>query len=169
MSSNEIKNLVLPNCNITPQNYRVIDAFMSRSAQPTKSNIDWLAKNNVTDIISFRRDNEGFLADFNEQLYAESRNIKFHNIPSFACSPNEENVGKFLDIIEGVKEKGGHVHIHCMEGADRTGMYAYIYERLYGLKSSQEAYKNLVKGGWHKIDFPQIAKFAESFCKKIRL
>lgn len=154
--------------NCKPYNYQEVDSFMSRSAQPNQSNIDWLKDNNVTDIINFRRDNESFPLEFDECKYVESRGMAYHNIPSYTNYPTDENLGKFLDIVEGVKQNGGKVHIHCREGADRTGMYAYIYERLNKLTSQAEAYKNFINGGWHNFDHPHLAKVAETFVQKIR-
>lgn len=150
-----------------PANYQKVDNFLSRSAQPNKLNIDWLQENNVTDIINFRRDNESFPLDFNEQKYVESKKMVYHNIPSYTNYPEEKNMGKFLDIVENVKKNGGKIHIHCREGADRTGMYAYIYERLIKLTSQVQAYKNFIDGGWHNLDHPHLANAAEDFVKKV--
>ena len=154
--------------NYKPYNYQEVDNFMSRSAQPNQSNIDWLRSNKVTDIINFRRDNESFPLEFDERKYVESKGMTYHNIPSYTNYPEDKNLGKFLDIVEGVKQKGGKVHIHCREGADRTGLYAYIYERLMNLTSQKDAYKNFIDGGWHKYDHPHLAKAAESFVQKIK-
>lgn len=151
-----------------PYNYQEVDNFMSRSAQPTQCNIDWLKDNKVTDIINFRRDNERFPLEFDECKYVESKGMTYHNIPSYTNYPEDKNLGKFLDIVEGVKKKGGKVHIHCREGADRTGMYAYIYERLHNLVPQHKAFKNFIDGGWHNFDHPHLAKAAETFVQKIK-
>ena len=63
-----------------PPNYQKVDDFMSRSAQPSKSNIDWLQENNITDIVNFRRDNESFPLDFDECKYVESKSMNYHHI-----------------------------------------------------------------------------------------
>jgi len=151
-----------------PVNYQKVDNFISRSAQPNQGNIDWLRENNVTDIVNFRRDNESFPVDFDECKYVESKGMTYHCISSYTNYPEEKNLGKFLDIVDGVKKKGGKMHIHCREGADRTGMYAYIYERLINLTPKAEAYKNFINGGWHNFDHPHLADFAENFVKKVK-
>ena len=151
-----------------PANFIEIDEVISRSAQPTKGNIDWLSEQNVTDIINFRRDDEFLPVNFDEKKYVESKKMIYHNIPTYTNYPEEKKVGEFLNIIENVKNKGGKVHIHCREGADRTGVYSYIYERLNNLISKKVAFRNMVNGGWHFEDHPHLAKVAEQIYKKIR-
>lgn len=151
-----------------PYKYQKIDNFISRSAQPNKNNIKWLKENDVTDIINFRRDNEDFPVDFNEEKYVNANKMKYHNIPSYTNYPTEENLGKFLNIVENAKKNNGKVHIHCREGVDRTGMYAYLYERLYNLKPQAEAFTNFINYGWHYYSHPHLADFAEDFMKKIK-
>ena len=65
--------------------------------------------------------------------------------------------------MEGVKNKNGKVHIHCRQGADKTGMYAYIYERLNKIGTPFENYKEFLKHGWHFQRYPHLAIWAESF------
>lgn len=161
-------SIIEQNQNSKPPNFKKIDNLMSRSAQINKDNIEWLQKHNITDIINFRRVDESFPLDFDESQYAKSKNMVYHNIPSYTNYPEEKNLKHFLNIIEGIRQKGGKVHIHCREGADRTGMYAYIYERLVNLSSKTEAYKNFINGGWHKFDHPHLAEVAEHFVQKIK-
>ena len=155
--------------NITPpSNYIATDSFLSRSAQPNQRNIDWLKKNNVTDVVNFRRNDENFPIDFDECKYVESKGMTYHCIPSYTNYPEEKKLGNFLDIVDSVQKKGGKIHIHCREGADRTGMYAYIYERLINLTPKAEAYKSFINGGWHNLDYPHLVDFAEKFVQKIK-
>ena len=165
---NKIYNIFSSNKIYKPLNYQEIDNFMSRSAQPDKNNIDWLKEKSVTDIINFRRDDESFPINFDEQKYVESKGMVYHSIPSYTNYPEEKNMGKFLDIVDGVKKKGGRIHIHCREGADRTGLYAYIYERLINLASKTKAYNNFINGGWHILDHPHLADVAETFVQKMK-
>lgn len=50
--------------------------------------------------------------------------MHYHNIPTDPQHPSERKVGEFLDLVEGIRQRGGKVHIHCHHGADRTGMYS---------------------------------------------
>ena len=70
---------------------------------------------------------------FDEKEEVERLNINYHQIASHTAKPKEENVNKFLDLVNSIKNKGGKIHIHCYAGADRTGMYAFIYKAMNNL------------------------------------
>lgn len=148
--------------NLKPQNYKKIDDTLSRSAQVNKSNIRWLKGKGVTDIINFRTMEVPGL-NFDEKAYIESKGMLYHSIPSVSMFPKKENVGKFLDIVEGVKKKGGKLHIHCKQGADRTGMYSYIYERLNNIGTKEENIKEMIDHLWHRNKYPNMQIWAELF------
>ncbi len=112
-----------------PENYCVIDKYLSRSAQPQKEDFTWLKEQGVTDVFNFRTMIVSGL-DFNEEEVVKSLGMKYHNIPSVSRYPKEENVDIFLKEVDEVIKSGGKAHIHCKAGADRTGMYAYIYKSL---------------------------------------
>ena len=148
--------------NLRPDNYQKIDSILSRSAQLTRSNIRWLKDKGVTDIINFRTMKVPDI-NFDEKQYVESQGMIYHNIPSVSKYPLAENVGKFLDIVEGVKQKGGELHIHCRQGADRTGMYAYIYERLNNIGTPQKNAQEMIDHRWHRDKYPHMTEWAEAF------
>jgi len=147
-----------------PKNYQVIDETVSRSAQPTKKNIKWLRKHGTTDVINFRTMGVAGIK-FDEKQVVEKNGMVYHNVPSITKHPTEENVGNFLDIVEGVKQKGGKVHIHCKAGADRTGMYSYIYEGLNNIKTQAANTFEWFKHGYHFDIYPNILEWANNFLK----
>lgn len=151
---------------IIPINYKRIDKYLSRSAQITDENIRWLKTDGVTDIINLRTMTAPEIK-FDEKNAIESYGLVYHNIPTNTLYPSEENVGKFLDIMENIKKSGGRAHIHCKRGSDRTGMYSYIYERLNNIQTPFDNYKELVRHGWHFDRYPNIAIWAENFVTKL--
>ena len=148
--------------NFKPENYKKIDDTLSRSAQITKSNIRWLKDKGVTDIINFRTMSVPDL-NFDEKSYVENLGIVYHSIPSVSMYPKKENVGQFLDIVEGVKNKRVQLHIHCKQGADRTGMYSYIYERLNNIGTPKENKEEMIKHLWHRDKYPHMVEWSEIF------
>ena len=145
-----------------PENYKQIDKYLSRSAQPSFKELKWLKKHGVTDVINLRT---MAVPDIN---YDEAETVKtlgmtYHSIPSITKYPKKENVGKFLDIVEGVKQNGGKVHVHCKEGADRTGMFSYIYERLNNIGTIKDNLQELAEHHWHKDKYPYLNEWAEAF------
>ena len=93
-----------------PANYLKIDDTASRSAQPMKEDFQWLKENGVTDIINFRTMTVSGL-DFDEKTAVEENGMKYHTLPSYSKNPKEENVIKFLNIVDDVKKKGGKVQL----------------------------------------------------------
>ncbi len=147
-----------------PENYQKIDELVSRSARPKKSNIKWLKKHGVTDIVDFTSAQDS--AAFNERAAVEKVGIHYHNIPTNPFHPRESQVGEFLDLVEGVKQQGGKVHIHCKHGADRTGMYSWIYKQKHGLGEMEENRKEMIKMGHDFINFPRLIGWITDYLYK---
>ena len=150
-----------------PENYRKVDNILSRSAQINESNIPWLKQEGVTDVVNFRTMTSPAI-DFDEGEALKAYGINYHRIPSISRAPTEANVGKFLDIVENVKARNGKVHIHCKQGADRTGMYAYIYEALNKIGSHGRRMVELFKHGYHYELYPDLIDQADKFVKHFK-
>ena len=149
-----------------PENYAKISNALSRSAQPQKDDFIWLKEQGVTDIINFRT---MFVSgvDYDEKTLVESLGMKYHNIPSVTKEPKEGNILEFLKMVESVKEQGGKTHIHCMAGADRTGMYSYIYKTLNKIGSQSENQAEMLKMGHDKIRYPNLLPWINKFINKM--
>lgn len=77
-----------------PDNYAIIDKYVSRSAQPAKEDFVWLKKQGVTDIVNFRTMVTPAL-NFEEPKVVQELGMKYHNIPSISKNPSEENISNF--------------------------------------------------------------------------
>lgn len=161
-------NFVVSNYNINfngvPPNYAKIDKYVSRSAQPLKEDIAWLKEQGVTDVINFRTLVVEKI-DFDEKYEVEKCGMIYHNIPSTTRNPKEENVLQFLSIVDKIKAHSGKVHIHCMAGADRTGMYAFIYKVLNGIGTLAENDKEWLERGHNVKLFPDLRGWTKDFLK----
>lgn len=149
-----------------PINYAKINNTVSRSAQPKAADFAWLKKRGVTDVINFRTMVVSG-CHFDEKAVTEALGMKYHNIPSVSKFPTEENVSKFLDIVEGVQKNNGKVHIHCMAGADRTGMYSYIYKALNGIGTRSENEAEMIKFGHNYKRYPDLISWINKYLDKI--
>lgn len=147
-----------------PQNYKQIDSVMSRSAQPNKSNIKWLKKHGVTDVISFCRANS---ENSEEKTLVKAAGMQYHNIPTNPYNPSEENVGEFLDLVDNIKNKGGKAHIHCQHGADRTGMYSWIYKHKNNIGGMNENEQEMIDMGHDKFSIPGLIEWIKDFLHKV--
>lgn len=150
-----------------PKNYVQIDNYISRSAQPDKEDFLWLKEQGVTDVINFRTLVVEKI-DFNEEQEVKKVGLTYHSIPSVTRHPKEENILRFLDIIEKVKAQAGKVHIHCMAGADRTGMYAFIYKVLNKIGTIADNEKEWLERGHNIRLYPNLRNWTKDFMKTIK-
>ncbi len=148
-----------------PDNYKKIDNTVSRSAQPKAEDFKWLKEQGVTDVINFRTMYVSGIG-FDEKSLVEQNGMKYHNIPSHTKTPNEQNIGKFLDIVDNVQKQGGKVHIHCKAGADRTGMYSWIYKQTHNLGSMKSNEKEMLEMGHHSKLYPNLINWIKNFLTK---
>ena len=148
-----------------PKNYSKIDNYLSRSAQPMADDFAWLKEQGVTDDVNFRT---MFVSgvDFDEKTAVEELGMAYHNISSVTSKPEEKNVTDFLKLAEKVKEKKGKLHIHCKAGADRTGMYAFIYKALQNIGTLIENEKEWIARGHNIERYPDLRNWAKAFIKK---
>ncbi len=151
-----------------PANYSDIDKFVSRSAQPMVEDFAWLKENGVTDVINFRTMVISKLG-FDEKSVVEGLGMNYHNIPSVTKEPNEQNVIYFLNTIDKIKHRNGKAHIHCMAGADRTGMYSFIYKTLNGLGTVSENIAEWINKGHNTELYPDLINQTKELLKKLTL
>lgn len=149
-----------------PKNYGVIDKNVTRSAQPEKNDFQWLKDQGVTDVINFRYDPPMRDPGFIEKEEVEKCGMRYHNVPTDPYNPSEKQVGQFLDLVENITQKGGKAHIHCLEGADRTGMYSWIYKQKHGIGSMEENKKEMLKFGHHKEVFTSLVDWITNLLQK---
>lgn len=147
---------------LRPNNYARVDNFITRSAQPAEENFLWLKKHGITDVYNFRTMYKPSV-HFNEKDVVENLGMKYHHIPSITARPSEKNIFEFLKSIEEVKKSRGQAHIHCMAGADRTGMYAFIYKTLKNIDLIQENINEWLKLGHNRYYYPNLIDWAKDF------
>ena len=150
-----------------PNNYAKIDNYVSRSAQPNKEDFLWLKEQGVTDIINFRTMVESAL-NFNEKKVVENLGMKYHHISTVTSKPNEEKINQFLSLVENIKNNGGKAHIHCKAGADRTGLYSFIYKVVKGIGTIAENEREWIEKGHNIVRFPDLRKWAKECLKTLK-
>lgn len=148
-----------------PENYGIIDEHVSRSAQPQKEDLLWLKEQGVTDIFNFRTMKAAAI-DFDEKEEVEKLGMRYHNIPSKTKKPKEENIKRFMTEIDEVISKNGKPHLHCKAGADRTGMYAFIYAMKKGIKSLPANLAEWYYYGLHYKRYPDLIKWTLKYVSK---
>ena len=150
-----------------PLNYRKIDDFMSRSAVPaTEGQMKWLKKQGVTDIVNFRLSGSLNNHKVRERELAEKYGIRYHHIPTDVKHPSERQVEHFLDIVEGVENEGGKMHVHCRYGKDRTGMYSWIYKQKHGEGEMAQNEQEMHCMGHDSAELPLLINWIKDYLYK---
>ena len=150
-----------------PKNYAVVDKYLSRSAQPQKEDFEWLKEQGVTDIFNFRT-NLAHDATFDEKTEVEKLGMKYHNIPSITDAPTRDNINRFLREMKEVILRNGNAHMHCKAGADRTGMYAYIYKTVNNIGTRTQNQIEMIKMGHHILRYPTLLDWTNEFLNKFK-
>ena len=125
-----------------PNFYKVTDSLY-RGAQPTAEGMRQLKKLGIKTVVNLRslHSDKDEIGDI-DLAYEHIRMI-WH--------PNEEEVVHFLKIVSDKNRTP--VFVHCMHGADRTGVMCGIYRVAICNWTKQEAIAEMTKGGfgYHKI------------------
>ncbi len=149
-----------------PENYAKIDYYLSRSAQPMRDDFIWLKNRGVTDIINFRTMHNPKL-DFDEKTVVESLGMKYHNIPTTSAAPEENKIFAFLELIQSIKNNQGKAHLHCKAGADRTGMYSFIYKGVNKIGDIRQNEVEWLMHGHRQERYPEMISWAENILQKL--
>ena len=150
-----------------PFNYSKIDNTLSRSAQPMAEDFIWLKEQGVTDVVNFRTLIVSGV-EFDEKMSVEALGMKYHNIPSITSKPTEENVRVFLNLAKDVADKNGKLHIHCKAGADRTGMYAFIYKAIKDIGTLVENENEWIAKGHNIQRYPNLRAWTKELVGKLK-
>ena len=150
-----------------PSNYGIVNANLTRSAQPLPEDFAWLKEDGVTDVINLRTNTDTSIL-FDEATETRKLGMRYHNIAINHRNPTEKNITDFLDIMDTVEKNNGKAHMHCLEGRDRTGLCAYIYERLKGIGTAAESEERWLKFGHNTERYPNLRGWAKSLVPKLK-
>ena len=121
-----------------PNLHKVSDALY-RSAQPTKTGMKNLKDLGIETIVNLR----SFHSDRDEIGLTD---LAYEHIYMKAWHPEFEDIIRFLQIVMNTRRTP--CLVHCMYGADRTGIMCAIYRIVAHGWSKSEAIQEMVGGGF---------------------
>lgn len=145
-----------------------VDETLYRGGRPEPEQMAELKDVGISTIIDlsterFRR--EGYT----EADAAAALGINHIKIPVVSGeNPSEDDINKFFEIIQGVKEKQGKAYVHCLEGKDRTGLFVELYKIKYGLSDAEKSINTLIKNRYNFSENPLAISFIREFAQKVR-
>jgi len=134
-------------------NFHKVSEDLYRGAQPTAEGMQELKKLGIKTVINLR----AFHSDRDEIGETE---LDYEHIPIPAWRLKEEHVIQFLKLV--IDKSRTPVFVHCMHGADRTGVMSAIYRIVIEDWTKEEAIKEMTEGGFgfHKI-WKNLIRFVE--------
>jgi protein tyrosine phosphatase (PTP) superfamily phosphohydrolase (DUF442 family) len=134
-------------------NLHKVSEELYRGAQPTAEGMQELKKLGIKTVINLR----AFHSDRDEIGETE---LDYEHIPIPAWRLKEEHVIQFLKLV--TDKSRTPVFVHCMHGADRTGVMSAIYRIVIEGWPKEEAIREMTKGGFgfHTI-WKNLIRFVE--------
>ena len=104
---------------------------------------------------------------FDEKSQVARLGMKYHNIPTLPDKPSEAGIKTFLNLMDEIINKGGKAHIHCRAGADRTGMYAFVYKSIKNIGNPVENEVEWLMHGHNYKKFPDLITWTKKTLKQL--
>lgn len=124
----------------TEANLFQITPTLFRSEQLISTDLPLIEQLDIKTVISFR-------AFHSDEKHLKGQPVKLIRIPIMTWNISDKQVAEALWQIEQ-SQKNGAVLIHCMHGADRTGLVAAMYRIIYQDWDIDEAKRELMDGGY---------------------
>jgi len=145
-------------------NFGQVDARLFRGAQPELSAFAGLKALGFTTIV--RLNGEG--ADVGaEKKQVETLGMHFVNLPwSGAGRPTHEQVVTFLALLHD--DPSAKVFVHCLHGADRTGVMVALYRLEFSHWTVVQAMAEMKQFHYHHFFLPHLQTYVESFPSSLK-
>ncbi|AZN35656.1 dual specificity protein phosphatase family protein [Iodobacter ciconiae] len=137
---------------ITPQFYR--------SAQLDAKDLSLIQSLGVKTVVSLR-------AFHSDQKILKDTGLKAVRVPMNTWDIDDKEV---IEALRAIRQAEGPVLLHCLHGADRTGLISAMYRILYQGWSKEQALDELINGayGYHSM-WTNIPKYLNAVdIEKIR-
>lgn len=131
-------------------NFRCVDSHVYRGGQPNEAGWEYLKQLGVQTVIKLNFESEG------SDETAEKLGMKVWYFPiepngilDIFKQPDAWNIYTAAKILNDCSDPNHPAYIHCAHGEDRTGLVVGVYRVLYNGFTKDEAYKEMLKCGFH--------------------
>ncbi len=129
------------------RNFGSVTPWLFRSGQPTSEGVESLARMGVRTVVSLRWGQRSIGAERDSVVKNGMKFISFRT--NYWSFPDAEFVNQFFKILEN---KENHpILVHCLHGADRTGMLLAMFRITKMGWSFQQAYDEMKDFGFHRF------------------
>lgn len=135
---------------VTPvpiRNFHKVNDWLYRGGQPGSEGVTALKELGIRTVISLRW---GKKTIETERAYVEAAGMTFLSVRlNYWNLPTQQIIEDFLVLIE--QEAARPIFVHCLHGADRTGLLIAIYRMSYEHWPVEKAYAEMKKYGFHRF------------------
>lgn len=131
-------------------NLAQISPALYRGAQPTREGFEQLKRMGVKTVVNLR-------AYRSDRRKIKACGLGYVHLRCRAWLPSGKKLAQFLKIVRDPANQP--VFVHCLHGADRTGLAVAAYRVIEQGWSVAEAAKELHAFGFHRRVFPQILRY----------
>ena len=141
------------------KNFDQVDARVYRGGQPTDEGFQYLARLGVKTIIDLRETGDRSSA---ERRVVSGAGMQYVNVPMTGLTPpTDAEINTILAILEN--STTGPVFVHCLRGADRTGVVVAAYHIAHDQWDNARALKDAMA---HSMSFFQLPR--QNYIKNFR-
>lgn len=129
------------------RNFKKVNDWFYRGGQPEEYQYQSLADQGIKTVVNLRSTKRLIAA---ERAIVEKLGMQFESIPmTYLKSPTYKEVKRFLQIVDDPEKRP--IFIHCLHGADRTGILVGIFRMLREGWDVKDAFAEMRAGGWHQL------------------
>lgn len=129
------------------RNFDLVTPWFYRGGQPGKEGIHALQELGVKTVVSLRWSPKVVEA---ERAAVEQMGMRFVSIPlNYWNVPTAKILDEFFDLIHDPSNRP--VFLHCLHGADRTGLMVAMYRITHENWDFGKAYNDMVQHGFHRF------------------
>ncbi len=129
------------------RNFDMVTPWFYRGGQPCKEGIASLGQLGIKTVVCLRWSPKLITA---EKAAVEAAGMTFVSIPlNYWNTPTTKIIDEFFDLIH--VQENRPVFLHCLHGADRTGLMVAMYRITHEGWDFSRAYSDMVKHGFHRF------------------
>lgn len=145
------------------RNFRRVTPWLFRGGQPGTDGIKALTDLGIKTVISLRW---GRSAVEIERRYVEEAGMRFFNVRlNYWFLPSQETINQFFSLIDS--EESRPIFVHCLHGADRTGLVIAMFRMTRQGWTVQEAYREMKMCGFHRFRVRNFKWMLWRFARKL--
>ncbi|MGI6354461.1 MAG: dual specificity protein phosphatase family protein [Lentisphaerae bacterium] len=140
-------------------NFHQVNDALYRSAQPSAEGYATAAKLGIKAVLRLRSASD----KSKEDQWINAAGLALHDVPMAAWNINDNDVIRAMRILQHARHDGPFL-VHCLHGADRTGLVCAVYRVLFENWNREDAIAELTGGGFgfHPL-FANIPHYVRTF------